>query len=81
VGPGKVHWAEALGDRRQIDLAQSWFYTDSYTDLPMLERVGHRVVVNPDPRLKRAARRRGWPIENWRLIGGALDPAKTEVRA
>jgi HAD superfamily hydrolase (TIGR01490 family) len=78
VGPGKVHWAEALGDRRQLDLAQSWFYTDSYTDLPMLERVGHRVVVNPDPRLKRAARRRGWPIENWRSIGGV---GKPEVRA
>jgi phosphoserine phosphatase len=31
----------------------------------MLERVGHQVVVNPDPRLRRAARQRGWPVENW----------------
>jgi HAD superfamily hydrolase (TIGR01490 family) len=66
VGSGKVHWAEALGTRMALDFGQSWFYTDSYTDLPMLERVGNRVVVNPDPRLKRAARRRGWPVQDWR---------------
>jgi HAD superfamily hydrolase (TIGR01490 family) len=64
-GAGKVHWAEDMVSRRQLDLSQSYFYTDSYSDLPMLERVGHRVVVNPDPRLRRAAKRRGWPVENW----------------
>ena len=64
-GSGKVHWAEAFGRRRSLDLDQSWFYTDSYTDLPMLERVGHRVIVNPDPRLRRTARRRGWAVESW----------------
>ena len=73
VGKGKVHWAEDLVARKQLDLAQSWFYTDSYTDMPMLERVGHRVVVNPDPRLKRVAKRRGWPVQDWRhpLAGAA----------
>ncbi len=50
------------GAQAQLDLGASWFYTDSYTDLPMLERVGNRVVVNPDPRLRRAAKRRGWPV-------------------
>jgi HAD superfamily hydrolase (TIGR01490 family) len=64
-GRGKVHWAEDLGSRRSLDLDKSWFYTDSYTDLPMLERVGNRVIVNPDPRLRRAARRRGWVVESW----------------
>jgi HAD superfamily hydrolase (TIGR01490 family) len=64
-GAGKVHWAEDMVSRRQLDLSQSYFYTDSYSDLPMLERVGHRVVVNPDPRLRRAAKQRGWPVENW----------------
>jgi HAD superfamily hydrolase (TIGR01490 family) len=64
-GAGKVHWAEALGRRRNLDLDESWFYTDSYSDLPMLERVGHRVIVNPDPRLRRAARQRGWTVEKW----------------
>ena len=68
VGKGKVHWAEDLGARRQVDLGKSWFYTDSYTDLPMLERVGNQVVVNPDPRLRRAAKRRGWPVHDWRQL-------------
>jgi HAD superfamily hydrolase (TIGR01490 family) len=76
VGPGKVHWAEDLVARRQLDLAQSWFYTDSYTDLPMLERVGNRVVVNPDPRLKRTAKRRGWPVQDW-SVPAALAIATT----
>jgi HAD superfamily hydrolase (TIGR01490 family) len=65
VGKGKVHWAEDLGVRMNVDLGQSWFYTDSYTDMPMLERVGNRVIVNPDPRLKRIAKRRGWPVADW----------------
>jgi HAD superfamily hydrolase (TIGR01490 family) len=73
VGPGKVHWAEDLGARRQLDLGGSWFYTDSYTDLPMLERVGNRVVVNPDPRLRRTAKRRGWPVQDWRQPGPASE--------
>jgi HAD superfamily hydrolase (TIGR01490 family) len=65
VGPGKIHWAEGLVSRRELDLAQSFFYTDSYTDLPMLERVGNQVIVNPDPRLRLAAKKRGWPVQDW----------------
>ena len=64
-GRGKVHWAEAAGKRHSVDLDASWFYTDSYSDMPMLERVGNRVIVNPDPRLRRTARRRGWTVEEW----------------
>ena len=75
---GKVHWAEDLVARRQLDLSQSWFYTDSYTDLPMLERVGNRVVVNPDPRLKRIAKRRGWPVQDW-MSSSALIVATPEA--
>ena len=66
-GAGKIHWAETLGRDHRLDVQKSWFYTDSYTDLPMLERVNNRVVVNPDPRLKRTARSRGWPVESWML--------------
>ena len=65
-GPGKVTRAEELARAEDVDLEASWFYTDSYSDLAMLERVGHPVVVNPDPRLRRLARRRGWPIQRWR---------------
>jgi len=46
--------------------SRSYFYTDSYSDLPMLERVGHPRVINPDPRLRRRARVRGWEVETWR---------------
>ena len=64
-GHGKIHWAEAWAREQGVDLARSSFYTDSYNDLPMLERVGVPVVVNPDVRLGRLARRRGWPIHYW----------------
>ena len=64
-GEGKVQWAEEFAKARGIDLDRSYFYTDSYSDLPMLVRVGQRVVVNPDVRLKRYARRNGWTIEAW----------------
>jgi HAD superfamily hydrolase (TIGR01490 family) len=79
VGKGKVHWAEDLGARLDVDLAQSWFYTDSYTDMPMLERVGNRVVVNPDPRLKRIAKQRGWPVADWRQALAVLPTAGATV--
>ncbi|MEL7370849.1 MAG: HAD-IB family hydrolase, partial [Myxococcota bacterium] len=39
--------------------------TDSMSDLPMMEAVGHPVAVNPDPRLRRTAKDRGWPIVDW----------------
>ena len=64
-GAGKVHWAEAFAAAQGVDLGKSYFYTDSYSDLPMLERVGVQRVVNPDTRLKRHAHRRGWPVEDW----------------
>lgn len=64
-GPGKVEHARRWAASNDVDLGASWFYSDSHSDLPMLEAVGHAVVVNPDPRLKLAARRRGWPIVKW----------------
>lgn len=48
-----------------IDLDSSYAYSDSITDLPMLETVGHPVVVNPDRELRRVAQQRGWPVERW----------------
>jgi phosphoserine phosphatase len=59
---GKIYWLQQLVDQQRIDLARSWFYTDSITDLPLLELVGHPVVVNPDPRIYRTALRRRWPV-------------------
>jgi HAD superfamily hydrolase (TIGR01490 family) len=59
---GKIYWLQQLVDEERIDLARSWFYTDSITDLPLLDLVGHPVVVNPDPLLYREAMRRRWPV-------------------
>ena len=64
-GEGKLYWARLFAEEHGIDLASSYFYSDSYTDLAMLEAVGHPVAVNPDPRLRRHARSRGWPIERF----------------
>jgi hypothetical protein len=50
--------AQAAG----YDLADCYAYSDSITDLPMLEAVGHPAAVNPDRALRRAARERDWPI-------------------
>jgi fatty acyl-CoA reductase len=50
-----------------IDLAQSFAYTDSHGDLPMLDCAGHPVAVNPDGRLRRLAAGRRWRVEEWKL--------------
>lgn len=62
---GKVERARRLADELGFRLEDATFYSDSYTDLPLLERVREPVVVNPDLRLARTARRRGWRIERW----------------
>jgi phosphoserine phosphatase len=69
---GKIFCLEQLVDEKGIDLAKSWFYTDSVTDLPLLDLVGHPVAVNPDPFLYRTARRRCWPIEFFEAPAPAL---------
>lgn len=64
-GHHKVALAERWAQRHGVDLAASCFYSDSYNDLPMLERVGTPVAVNADARLYRHARRRGWATPRW----------------
>jgi HAD superfamily hydrolase (TIGR01490 family) len=66
-GRGKVYWAERFAAEHDVDLRSSWFYSDSITDLPVLELVGHPVVVHPDPRLRRIAQQRAWPVLRPRL--------------
>lgn len=59
---GKVerleHWLEA----NDASLEESWFYSDSHNDLPLLERVTHPVAVDPDDILEQHAHDRGWPV-------------------
>lgn len=61
-GAGKTTWAQQFAAEHDIDLGESFFYTDAISDLPMLKLVGQPRVVNPDRLLRRHARRQGWPI-------------------
>jgi len=61
-GEGKVEAIVALARWNGYELDQCYAYSDSASDLPMLEAVGHPVAVNPDAKLERHARRNGWPI-------------------
>lgn len=62
---GKVQRMAAFTREHQIDLSLSSFYSDSITDLPLLEAVGTPVAINPDARLRREAQKRHWRIEEW----------------
>lgn len=64
-GRHKVTLAEQWAAAHGIDLSRSYFYSDSYNDLPMLARVGTAIAVNPDARLRRHAKKNGWPIQHW----------------
>jgi HAD superfamily hydrolase (TIGR01490 family) len=64
-GHHKVALAERWAAANNVDLAASYFYSDSYNDLPMLARVGTAIAVNPDARLRRHARRARWAIQAW----------------
>ncbi len=61
-GADKMRHAQKLGTELGMDWTQGYFYTDSYSDLPVLEAVKHPIVVSPDPRLDREATQRGWKI-------------------
>jgi HAD superfamily hydrolase (TIGR01490 family) len=66
-GPHKAEAMRVLAAEKGIDLADSWAYSDSITDLPMLEAVGQPVAANPDRDLRRTALDRGWPIVRFHL--------------
>jgi HAD superfamily hydrolase (TIGR01490 family) len=64
-GDGKAEAVRAAAERSGIDLSRSFAYTDSITDLPLLEAVGNPVAVNPDKELRKAAEERAWPIRDF----------------
>ena len=64
-GPTKAEAMEEMAQRDGIDLAASYAYSDSATDLPMLEIVGHPIVVNPDAELAQAAEDNGWEVRTF----------------
>ena len=65
-GAGKVHWVRKWAARMGMSLAGSWFYSDSYQDLPLLSVVDHPVAVDPDDQLREHADLHGWPISSLR---------------
>lgn len=64
-GPFKAEAIHEAAERHGIDLANSYAYSDSATDVPMLEAVGHPVAVNPDRELARVARQRDWEVRHF----------------
>src|SRR5436190_5720653 len=69
---GKAEAIRDVADREGIDLSESWAYSDSESDLPMLRVVGHPVAVNPDAELARVAREEGWEIMRFDRLGRRL---------
>jgi HAD superfamily hydrolase (TIGR01490 family) len=61
-GVGKADAVRALAAAEGFDLAESTAYSDSYSDVPFLEAVGHPIAANPDRKLRRIAAERGWPV-------------------
>jgi HAD superfamily hydrolase (TIGR01490 family) len=68
-GPGKLRAGLAFAEQHGIDLERSYFYTDSYSDRPMLDRVGHPQIINPDPRLKAWAQMHDIACQYWHAQG------------
>jgi HAD superfamily hydrolase (TIGR01490 family) len=72
---GKAQAIEELAAREGIDLAASYAYSDSESDLPMLRAVGNPVAVNPDVKLARIAREEGWQVLRFDRLGRRLKTA------
>ena len=64
-GAGKLPHAQAEAALAKASMRESAFYTDSYSDLTVMDAVGAPVAVNPDPRLRRLALKRGWRVVDW----------------
>jgi HAD superfamily hydrolase (TIGR01490 family) len=69
---GKPTVMRTLAEREGIDLAESYAYSDSESDLPMLRAVGHPVAVNPDGPLAKVAREEGWDVLRFDRLGGRI---------
>ena len=80
-GEGKVKAMEAYASEHGIDLASSYAYSDSASDLPMLRAVGHAVVVNPDSALLAVAKAEGWRVMRFEKLGRRVAIAGATVLA
>jgi HAD superfamily hydrolase (TIGR01490 family) len=80
-GPGKVIAMEEFAAKHDIDLAASYAYSDSLSDLPMLRAVGNPVAVNPDPPLAAIAKEEGWQTLRFERLGRRLTAVAVTVLA
>ena len=78
---GKPVRMRELAEARGLDLADSWAYSDSVSDLPMLHAVGHPVAVNPDRELALVARAHDWEIMRFETLGRRLKVAAAVTAA
>ena len=63
---GKVTRLNKWLEDKEHDLAETWFYSDSHNDLPLLQLVGKPIAVDPDQQLKDTAEQNGWPVISFR---------------
>ncbi len=80
-GKGKLEGMRNFAESHDIDLAESWAYSDSASDLPMLRAVGNAVAVNPDTELAEVARDEGWQVMRFEKLGRRLTIAAATVTA
>ena len=74
VGESRAAWMQGHAREHGIDLAASFGYADSHSDLPLLAAVGNPVAVRPDVSLFRHARRSHWTIVDWASPDTAARP-------
>jgi alcohol-forming fatty acyl-CoA reductase len=80
VGESRAAWLVRYAEVNGYDLARSYGYADSLSDLPMLRAVGRPTAVSPDVPLYRAARATRWPVETWGAPTGASRMRVPDVR-
>jgi HAD superfamily hydrolase (TIGR01490 family) len=78
---GKAQAIRELAERKGLDLASSYAYSDSESDLPMLRAVGHPVAVNPDSTLARVAAQEGWEVLRFDRLHRRLKLAAAAIAA
>ncbi len=81
TGEGKLEGIAGFAESHDIDLGESWAYSDSASDLPMLRAVGNAVVVNPDGALHEVARAEGWRVMHFEKLGRRLAIAGATLTA
>jgi alcohol-forming fatty acyl-CoA reductase len=79
VDEARAAWLRAYAERNGFDLAHSYGYGDSHSDIPWLQLTGHAHAVNPDPALHRFSQDRQWTILEWHR-GGASEPVVPPAR-